>query len=177
MILRAALGALALLCAPLAANAQSDAQDDVAAARVALEAWVAAYQSADYDAQWALTDPRIRRWHDRRRWRRAMTRAARVDGVLAEISIENSAPATAAQLPCTEQRHCYREGVQYVVFILRTRYGRAAPPQPEYAAMALSSEGWRFGGGTLLNRPLGETAVIMTEGDERLYAPDLNVLR
>ncbi len=74
-------------------------------------------------------------------------------------------------------RHCYRRGVQYVVFVLRTTYEKASPGQPEYVAMAKSDEGWRFGGGTFPNRPLGETAVIMTESDESRYRPDTSVIR
>lgn len=147
-----------------------DGAEPVEAAEAALVAWVEAYRSGDYRRQWALTDPRIRRWHDLPRWRGWMKRAVRRDGRLDAYEISARAPVSAAQLPCTEQGHCFRTGVTYVLLLVATRYGRAAPAQPEYAVMALSAEGWRFGGGTILNRPLGETAVILTESDERRYA-------
>lgn len=140
------------------------------AAEAALVAWLEAYRSGDYRQQWTLTDPRIRRWHDLRRWRGWMKRAARRDGRLDGYAISGRAPAAADQLPCTEQGHCFRGGVDYVLLLVTTGYDRAAPAQPEYAVMALSSEGWRFGGGSILNRPLGETAVILTESDERRYS-------
>ncbi|MGE0737459.1 MAG: hypothetical protein AB7P50_22190 [Alphaproteobacteria bacterium] len=145
------------------------ASQDVTAAREALLAWTNAFRAADFDGQWLLTDPAIRRWHDRRRWRRWMRAASRRNGALLEFSLRDGVPAQAAQIPCTEQGHCYRPGVRYVVFLIQSRYERASPAQPEYAAMAWSAEGWRFGGGTFLNRPMGETSVILTEADERRY--------
>jgi hypothetical protein len=77
--------------------------------------------------------------------------------------------ASARELPCTEMGHCYREQVSYVLALIQTRYAQATPAQPEYCVAAYSSEGWRFGGGTILNRPLGETAVILSTQDERRY--------
>lgn len=148
--------------------------DDVAVATQVLAKWTAAYQTEDYDTQWALTDPRQRRWWDKKRWRKAMTKARRKDGALTGYTIKAVSPIDAAKLPCTEMGHCYRRGVQYVLFIVTSAYEKAAPGQPEYAAMAKSEEGWRFGGGTFPNRPLGETAVILTEEDERRYRPDMS---
>lgn len=98
-----------------------------------------------------------------------MKKAARRNGALLSYTIEGAAPADAESLPCTENRHCFREGIPYVVFRIRSAYELATPAQPEFAVMALSDEGWRFGGGTFLNRPLGETAVIMTRQDEERY--------
>lgn len=147
----------------------SRADQDVAAAREVLLAWTNAFRAADFDSQWLLTDPAIRRWHDRARWRRWMRAASRRNGALLEFALRNGVLAQAAQIPCTEQGHCYRSGVRYIVFLIQSRYERATPAQPEYAAMAWSVEGWRFGGGTFLNRPMGETSVILTEEDERRY--------
>ncbi len=144
-------------------------KEDLDAARAVLIQWSEAYRSEDYRTQWRLTDSRIRHWIDLNRWRRGMRSANRRDGALEKFEILNQAAVSARQLPCTEQGHCYREGVRYVIFLVSTHYTKAAPPQPEYAAIALSEEGWRFGGGTFPNRPLGETAVIMTESDERRY--------
>lgn len=148
---------------------ESRADRDVAAAREVLLAWTNAFRTADFDSQWLLTDPAIRRWHDRPRWRRWMRAASRRNGALLEFTLRNGVIAQAAQIPCTEQGHCYRPGVRYIVFLIQSRYERATPAQPEYAAMAWSAEGWRFGGGTFLNRPMGETSVILTEEDERRY--------
>ncbi len=149
---------------------RTDSVKTVEAAEAALVVWIEAYRSGDYRRQWTLTDARIRRWHDLPRWRNWMRRAVRRNGQLDAYEISARTPVSAAQLPCTEQGHCFRPGVNYVLVLLTTRYDRATPAQPEYAVMALSAEGWRFGGGSILNRPLGETAVILTESDERRYS-------
>ncbi len=146
-------------------------EHDTQAALSAINQWIAAYQAGDYEAQWRLTDPRIRRWFDLRRFQRAMQLARRRDGALLSYVVGRSAAASAAQLPCTEQGHCFRERVPYVIALLDTHYETASPPQPEFCVAARSREGWTFGGGTILNRPLGETAVILTLQDERRYAP------
>lgn len=138
-------------------------------ALAALDAWTTAFRAEDYAAQRDLTDPRIRRWQDLRRWRDKMTEARADDGRLETIEVEAMSPITGAQLPCTEQHHCWRRGVKYVFFSLHTTYERAAPPQPEYAVVAWSEEGWRFAGGTFPNRPMDETMVILTELDEKRY--------
>jgi hypothetical protein len=169
----AAACALALAGAVRAEETPRAAPADVEEALQVLAQWTAAYQAEDYNAQWRLTDPRIRRWWHQKRWRKAMVKARRKDGKLTAYEVEVADAIDAEKLPCTEMRHCYRRGVQYVVVILRTTYEKAAPGQPEYAAMAKSDEGWRFGGGTFPNRPLGETAVILTESDERLYRPEM----
>jgi hypothetical protein len=148
---------------------QAATDEDLSAARDAFLQWVAAYRSGDFELQWRLTDKRIRHWFDKKRWRSSMSAAQRRNGELERFEILAQAPIDAEQLPCTEQRHCYRRGVRYVIFLVGSGYAAATPPQPEYAAMALSDEGWKFGGGTFPNRPLGETAVILTESDERRY--------
>lgn len=150
-------------------------ETDVRAALEAMNEWIASYQREDYASQWRLTDSRIRRWFDRRRWTRGVERSRRRSGALLSYSIRSYAPVSSAQLPCTELGHCFRERVPYVVAVLDTRYEAAEPPQPEYCVMARSDEGWRFGGGTILNRPLGETAVIMTRADERRYEPSQQI--
>lgn len=149
---------------------------NVSNAREALTAWIGAYQAGAYRDQWRLTHPRIRRWRPRGLWHRAMRNARRTDGALISYTILGQAEVTAEQLPCSEQGHCYRPGIEYVLFTLATEYENAAPPQPEYVAMALLGDQWYFGGGTLLNRPFGETSVIMTESDERRYRPRAPVI-
>lgn len=161
------------------AAAQSDEAEaspsaNIIEAREALTAWIDAYQVGEYADQWRLTHPRIRRWRPRRLWNRVMRNARRTNGALLSYTIAGEVEVTAEQLPCSEQGHCYRPGIDYVLFTLRTEYGNAVPPQPEYVAMALLGDQWLFGGGTLLNRPFGETSVIMTESDERRYRPRLN---
>jgi hypothetical protein len=154
----------------------ADAGDaDLDAAQSGMSAWIGAYQAQDFASQWRLTDPRIRRWFDRQRWTRLLERAFRKNGNLVEYAISDRAATSAAQLPCTEQKHCFRPEVPYVLFLLRTKYAIAEPPQPEFCVMSRSGEGWKFGGGTLLNRPLGETAVIMTHRDELRYAPSYTI--
>jgi len=148
---------------------------DILAARQVMESWIEAYQRQDFPSQWRLTHPRIRRWFDRRRWTRGMRAAFNRTGNLIDYNITGQAAVSAAQLPCTELGHCFRPGLAYVFFRLETRYEVAAPPQPEFCVMARADADWRFGGGTLLNRPLGETAVIMTRQDERRYDPSITV--
>jgi hypothetical protein len=177
LILICALGA-AMQFPAAAQPLQADASPSTNAveAREALTAWIDAYQAGEYDDQWRLTHPRIRRWRPRRLWNRVMRNARRTDGALLSYTIVGQAEVTAERLPCSEQGHCYRPGIEYVFFTLRSEYENAAPPQPEYVAMALSGEQWVFGGGTLLNRPFGETSVIMTESDERRYRPRAPVI-
>ncbi|MBI1358987.1 MAG: hypothetical protein GC155_01755 [Alphaproteobacteria bacterium] len=148
---------------------ESATAGDLAAARQALEQWTEAYRAGDFDAQWSLTDPAIRRWKTKRRWNTGMKAASRRNGALQTYEIQRQSAVLASSLPCTEQRHCFHKDIRYVAFVIASTYKTASPPQPEYAVMAWSEEGWRFGGGTFLNRPLGETAVILTEEDERLY--------
>jgi hypothetical protein len=173
----AAACVIALMHTARAEDTPLATQAEVETALQVFAQWTAAYQAEDYDAQWRLTDPRIRRWWDEKRWRKAMVKARRKDGQLTGYAIQAADPIDAAKLPCTEMRHCYRRGVPYVVIILRSTYEKVAPGQPEYAAMAKSAEGWRFGGGTFPNRPLGETAVILTESDESLYRPNMPTVR
>lgn len=159
-----------------AADWPDNADDaDLDAAQSAMASWIGAYQARDFAAQWRMTDPRIRRWFDRRRWTDRLKHAYRQNGNLVEHAVTDRAAVSAGQLPCTELKHCFRPQIAYVLFVLRTRYEIAAPPQPEFCVMARSGEGWRFGGGTLLNRPLGETAVIMTHRDELRYAPSFSI--
>lgn len=148
---------------------QSATAADIAEAREALLQWTEAYRTEDYQTQWGLTDAAIRRWWGLHRWIGGMRTARGRNGALLEYAVRGEQALAAESLPCTEQRHCYHPDIDYVAFLVETRYEIATPPQPEYAAMAWSEEGWRFGGGTLLNRPLGETAVIMNERDERRF--------
>lgn len=177
-IVSALTGALAIVMAPAPALADEPAlatQEEIAAAHAVLAEWTNAFQTGDYRTQWLLTDSRIRRWHDRKRWKGWMTKAARRNGPLHSYEFEAAAPARAEDLPCTEMGHCFRGGVKYVLFLIRSDYEIAEPAQPEFAVMAFSDDGWRFGGGTFLNRPLGETAVIMTVQDERRYKPEVSI--
>jgi hypothetical protein len=155
----------------MASESPLASEEEVNEALGVLEAWTAAFISGDYREQWQLTDKRITRWISRSKFRKVMDGAQKFNGDLERHTITGAAPAIAADLPCSEMGHCYREGVQYVLITIASEYEKAAPPQPEFVVMAKSEEGWRFGGGSFLNRPMGETAVIMTEHDERRYKP------
>lgn len=150
--------------------------EEVSAALEAFQAWSAAYQSGDYNAQFALTHPLIRQWGDATAWRRLMRDAARRNGALVSLELEGAGPLSASDVPCTEMGHCYRRDMQVVMIVLRTRYERADPAQPEYVVMANSDEGWRFGGGTFPNRPRGETMAILDRADEARIRVDRNSL-
>ena len=148
-------------------------QDEVVEAYDVLREWTEAYRAKDYDAQWLLIHPRIRRWHNKKRWNGWMKKAQKRNGDLLSYVAEYGTPIQADQIPCTEQGHCARRGIQYIMYIIRTEYETAEPGQPEYAIMAKSRAGWRFGGGSFLNRPMGETSIIMTEQDEARYKPKI----
>lgn len=150
-------------------------EEEITGALGAFQDWTAAFMAGDYRAQWLLTDRRIRRWHDRKRWKKWMTAAQARNGELKSYTIEAAAPAVAADLPCTETGHCFRPGVQYVLIVIRSDYEKVTPQQPEFAVMSNDDGEWRFGGGAFLNRPLGETAVIMTVQDERRYKPGFSI--
>jgi hypothetical protein len=171
------LGALASLTGLLTGRALAQApiatEDEVRDAYAVLLNWITAFQAEDYMTQWRLTDSRIRRYYGRRRWREAMRAARARSGALLEASVAMAGPIDAANLPCTEMGHCYHADIQYAIFTFRTRYEIAAPGQPEFAVMARSDEGWRFGGGTFPDRPLGESAVILDAQTERHLVPTL----
>jgi len=73
------------------------------------------------------------------------------------------------KIPCTEMRHCYRKDIQVVLIIMNSLYKIIGEKEKEYVVMANSSHGWRFGGGTFLNIPFGETMTILDRKDERRY--------
>jgi len=166
----------------LAAPAQSKepapaSKEEIADALGVFQEWAAAFQAGDYRAQWLLTDKRIRRWHDQKRWKKWMTAAQARNGDLKSFEIDAAAPAAATDLPCTETGHCFRPGVQYVLIVIHSAYEKVAPQQPEFAVMSNDDGVWRFGGGSFLNRPMGETSVIMTVQDERRYKPGYSINR
>lgn len=177
LLLAPALGWQSAADEPAVQWPEGASEADLDAAQASMVSWIDAYQARDFAAQWRLTDPRIRRWFNRQRWTAQLERAFKLNGNLVRYTISNRAAIGAQQLPCTEQGHCFRLDVPYVIFLLPTEYEIAAPPQPEFCVMARSSEGWKFGGGTMLNRPLGETAVIMTQKDEQRYEPSYTIQR
>ena len=177
LLVAPALGAQSAADEPVAPWPEGANEADLDAAQASMMSWIEAYQARDFAGQWRMTDPRIRRWFDRRRWTGQLERAFELNGNLVEYTISNRAAINAEQLPRTEQGHRFRPGVPYVIFLSYTQYEIAAPPQPEFCVMAKSNEGWRFGGGTLLDRPLGETAVIMTRQDEQRYEPSYTIQR
>jgi hypothetical protein len=165
-----------LLIAALAVTAPASAQQvapatdaEVREAYGVFLDWLNAYQDGEHYQQYQLTDGRIRQWWPRNRYLRFMTDGRNRTGALTSIEVLQAGAIDAETLPCTERGHCYRPGVRYVFLMFRTRYENVEGELTEYAAMAESGEGWRFGGGNILNRPLGETSVIMTLQDESRY--------
>lgn len=162
---------LILLLPPLipASAAVDKHPTDIEVAVTVFRDWADAYASGDFEQQWRLTDPRIRYWHPLSRWKKRMKAAIRHDGPPDRYDIMDATAVTGEQLPCTEQRHCFRHNVDYILLVIRSTYRKKQPPQPEFAVMARSEEGWRFGGGTFPFRPMGETMVILDEADELYY--------
>lgn len=169
-LLALAVSAFAALAAPVHADEPDLASEvEVRQAYGVLQAWVEAYMAGDNETHLALTHPRIRYWHPIRRWSEFMDDARERNGQVLRFSVTRAGPITAEQLPCTEMNHCYRDGLRYVVFFVDAEYENVDGVQQEYAVMADSEEGWRFGGGSILNRPMGETAVILNRADEHRY--------
>jgi hypothetical protein len=90
-------------------------------------------------------------------------------GALKKYEIVAVAPMTPGQVPCTEMGHYYRKDMQVVMVILNSVYGKIGGPLKEYAEITNIPQGWRFWGGTVLNRPFGETIVVLDRKDERQY--------
>ena len=144
--------------------------DPVSAAREVFDQWIGAFRRGDYGTQWTFNDPRKRYWVKRDRWSKMMKRSVRQHGEISEFEIYAASPATAEQLPCTEQGHCFRKEVDYVLFMIRSRYdGDEQPQQPEWTVMSMSDEGWRYAGGTFPFHPVGETGVLLDRDDEKRY--------
>ncbi|WCL55251.1 hypothetical protein [Gimibacter soli] len=176
------LGAMLFCLGAIEAHADENwpataTEEDRAAAEAVFREWAEAFRQKRYKEQWLLTHPAIRHWINRKRHKRGMARAARRDGPILDYEISAVVATTADKIPCTEQGHCFRPGLKYIVFLIKSRYARAKPPQPEFIVMAWSDEGWRMSGGTFPNRPLGETSVIMTEEDEGRFKLDTDALR
>jgi len=164
---------LCLALVPVSARAVDEpplaSEQEMAEAYESFKLWAAAFQARDYDEAWRLTDPRIRQWFDKKRWKKRVKKAQEKSGEILAFEVESIAPVSAAQLPCTEMGHCFRQGVQYVFVLIRSTYKKATPPQPEFVVMAKSEEGWKFGGGTFPDTPMGETSVILNRKDESRY--------
>jgi hypothetical protein len=146
---------------PLANAAQ------IAAAERIFDEWILAYQAQDFETQWRLVHPRVRNWYDKKRWRNAMKMSQRNGGELVIIKKDRIEAIPVEEIPCTEMGHCYRKDMQTVNIITTSEYGKPPSPVQEYAVMANSDEGWRWGGGTILKLPMGETVVILNRRDER----------
>ena len=142
--------------------------EQIAEAERAFDEWISAYQEKDYGTQWRLIHPRIRTWYDKKRWRNAMKLSQRKGGELIAVKKDRLEAIPAGEIPCTEMGHCYRKDMQTVVIITTIEYGKPPSPVQEYAIMANSDEGWRWGGGTILKLPMGETVVILNRRDERI---------
>lgn len=140
-----------------------------AGAEIQFREFATAYQAGDFLAQWRMVDPRMRYWVKTDRWRKSMLQSRRRQGALVELTVTHALPVDAKQIPCTELGHCFRKGVPYVLLMLRTRYERKQVPQPEFAVMSMSDEGWRWAGGTFPATALGETAVLLDEADDRKF--------
>ncbi len=142
--------------------------EEVAEAERVFDEWIAAYQAKDFKKQWQLTHPRIRTYHDKKRFRDQMKKSQRRGGKLIGLKKNVVQAIPVESIPCTEMGHCYRRGMQTVVIIVTTEFSKPPTPMEEYAIMTNSDEGWRWGGGTVLKLPQGETATILDRRDENM---------
>lgn len=133
------------------------------------EQWISYYQASDYRAQWKLNDPRNRRYIGEKSWRVAVRKSARKLGQIMALKLVAADFISAEDLPCTEMKHCYRRKVEYIALIIDASYEHLDGSQRELAVMSKSHEGWRVGGGSVLQRPLGESMVVLNHQDEQFY--------
>lgn len=131
--------------------------------------WIQNYQDKNYTEQYKLVHPLIQHYKDKKKWKKAMKKSLRVNGELLDYKILAVGATTPDKIPCTEMRHCYRKDIQVVLIIMNSLYKIFGEKEKEYVVMANSSHGWRFGGGTFLNIPFGETMTILDRRDERRY--------
>lgn len=162
----AIFAALALCAGPVFAEGERPVLAD---AERQFTQFVEAFRNADDRAHWKMLDPRKRRWIKLDRWRKQMAQARRRQGNIASVSIIERSLVQSHQLPCTEMGHCYRKGVTYAVFLLRTTYVEKQVKQPEFAVMSWSDEGWRFAGGTFPATAMGETGVLLDDTDDKRF--------
>lgn len=143
--------------------------EEVARSVEVFEEWTAAYQRKDFEAQYKLVHPRIQKWKTRRMWKKAMSKSLHKNGRLNEYEPVFVSAIAADKVPCTEMGHCYRKDMQVVIIVLNSHYEKIGDMEKEYVLMTHSEDGWRFGGGTFLNRPFGETLGILDRLDEKRY--------
>ena len=110
---------------------------------------------------------RSRKYKTRKSWVSRMKRSVLNNGPLEKIEILAVGPIEAENIPCTEMGHCYRKDMQTVMIVVNSRYAKVGAREKEYVVMARPEDGWRYGGGTFLNRPYGETMAILDRKDER----------
>ncbi|MFT5351969.1 MAG: hypothetical protein ACI9MF_002795, partial [Gammaproteobacteria bacterium] len=131
--------------------------------------WIQNYQVSDYARQYELVHPLIQHYKTREKWKKAMRKSQRKNGELLAYEILAAGASTPEEIPCTEMGHCYRKGIEVVLIIINSTYQKIGAKPKEYVVMAKSRQGWRFGGGTFLNIPFGETMTILDRRDERRY--------
>ncbi len=131
--------------------------------------WIQNYQDKNYAGQYNLVHPLIQHYKDKKKWKKAMKKSLRVNGELLDYKILAVGATTPDKIPCTEMGHCYRKDIQVVLIFINSLYQKIGAKEKEYVVMANSSRGWRFGGGTFLNIPFGETMTILDRKDERRY--------
>ncbi len=143
--------------------------DDIDKALKIFTLWTENYQGKNYAEQYRLVHPLIQRYKDRKKWKKAMKKSHRVNGELLGYKILAVGATTPDRIPCTEMGHCYRKDIQVVLIFVNSTYYKIGTREKEYIVMANSSNGWRFGGGTFLNIPFGETMTILDRKDEKRY--------
>ena len=133
------------------------------------EDWMKHYQERAFRKHYSYVHPRIRYYKSYKGWRKIMRKSVNKNGELIGYELVGFGPITADKIPCTEMGHCYRRDMQVVVIVVNSEYKKIGIKEKELVIMANSVEGWRFGGGTVLNRPFGETLGILDRQDERRY--------
>lgn len=143
--------------------------DEVKQALEIFGQWIQNYRNLDYAGQYELVHPLIQHYKTRKKWEKAMQKSQQKNGELLDYEIIAAGTTTADKIPCTEMGHCYRKDIQVVLIFINSTYQKIGAKPKEYVVMAKSKQGWRFGGGTILNIPFGETMTILDRKDERRY--------
>lgn len=67
----------------------------------------------------------------------------------------------AQKVPSTEVGQCRCKAKQTGKIVFGSHYGKACDHSKDFIVMANSKEGWRYGGGSFLNRQYSETMAIL----------------
>lgn len=162
-----------MLMIPISTNAKPSTSvplatpEQVEQAYSVFKEWTELYQQEEYAKQHKLNHPRT--GTPKRLWIKLHAKSTRKNGKLISYDTLAVSALHTSQLPCTEMGHCYRKDMQVVIIFVNSHYENIGDKNKEFIIMANHRDGWGWGGGTFLNRPFGESIVIMDRADVNKY--------